>query len=53
MLNPINPAAEPVVFEHNGRVCARSQDIAAYFGREHASLVRSLERVLKQATTDG
>jgi hypothetical protein len=42
----VNPAAEPVVFEHNGRVYARTQDIAAYLGREHEGMVRALERGL-------
>ena len=48
MLKHVNPAAKPVVFEHNGQVYARTQDIAAYFGREHEGMVRLLERVLKQ-----
>jgi hypothetical protein len=44
MLKLANPAAEPVVFEHNGQIYARTQDIAAYLGREHEGMVRSIER---------
>ena len=43
----VNQAAEPVVVEHNGRVYAKTQDIAAYLGREHEGMVRSLERGLR------
>lgn len=44
---PINAERQPIVFIDNGEVFANSRDVAAYFGKQHAHILRDIDNLLK------
>lgn len=45
---PMNAERQPVVFIREGEVFASSRDVAAYFGKEHRSVLASIDNLLSQ-----
>lgn len=45
---PFEAERSPIVFTKNGEVFANSRDIAAYFGKEHRSVLVSVDNLIQQ-----
>lgn len=44
---PTDGSRNPVVFTKNGEVFASSRDVAAFFGKQHAHVMRDIDNLLK------
>ncbi|MGP9790705.1 phage antirepressor KilAC domain-containing protein [Roseinatronobacter sp. NSM] len=44
----INAERQPVVFAREGEVFANSRDVAAFFGKEHRSVLNSIDNLIQQ-----
>lgn len=44
----VNPERNPVVFTREGEVFANSRDVAAFFGKEHRSVLNSIDNLVSQ-----
>jgi Rha family phage regulatory protein len=45
-LRTVRSLAQPIVFEKNGAVFARSEDVAAYFGKQHYIVLRDIKALI-------
>src|SRR5690606_24128551 len=48
VLLPHEAERNPIVFAKNGEVFAGSRDVAEYFGKEHRSVLASIDKLLTQ-----